>query len=145
MAVGTLLVFDASLPGGLIAGSRYALRETMAFTTLMLFQLFNALNARSDEHSAFLGLSRIGWLWAAIGGSIALQVDGVCTVSPACVRDDWAERPRLGVLCQWRARSCGFGKEASWWREGRIQGARRGWITSQLLTQDHRFPYSVKT
>ncbi|MBC8143265.1 MAG: cation-translocating P-type ATPase, partial [Armatimonadetes bacterium] len=39
MAVGTLLVLDASLPGGLIAGSgslRYG--QTMAFTTLVLFQ-----------------------------------------------------------------------------------------------------------
>ena len=57
MAAGTLLVLDASLPGGLIEGSgdmRYA--QTMAFTTLMLFQLFNVFNARSDERSAFVGL-----------------------------------------------------------------------------------------
>ena len=33
---------------------RYA--QTMAFTTLMLFQLFNVFNARSDERSAFSGL-----------------------------------------------------------------------------------------
>ena len=54
MAVGTLLVLDASLPGGFIAGNhtmRYA--QTMAFTTLMMFQLFNAFNARSDEQSRF--------------------------------------------------------------------------------------------
>lgn len=41
MALGTLLVLDLSLPGGLISGSgdlRHA--QTMAFTTLMLFQLF---------------------------------------------------------------------------------------------------------
>ena len=31
---------------------RYA--QTMAFTTLMLFQLFNVFNARSDERSAFV-------------------------------------------------------------------------------------------
>ena len=57
MAAGTLLVLDASLPGGFIEGSgsmRYA--QTMAFTTLMLFQLFNVFNARSDEQSAFTGL-----------------------------------------------------------------------------------------
>ena len=44
------------LPGGLIEGSgnmRYA--QTMAFTTLMMFQLFNVFNARSDEQSAFIG------------------------------------------------------------------------------------------
>jgi P-type Ca2+ transporter type 2C len=46
----------------------------MAFTTLMLFQIFNVVNARSDERSAFVHLFTNGWLWAAIGGSIALQV-----------------------------------------------------------------------
>jgi P-type Ca2+ transporter type 2C len=71
MAAGTLLVLDASLPGGLIEGSgtmRYA--QTMAFTTLMMFQLFNAFNARSDERSAFEGFFKNKWLWAAIGSSL---------------------------------------------------------------------------
>jgi Ca2+-transporting ATPase len=45
----------------------------MAFTTLILFQLFNVFNARSDEQSAFRGLFRNHWLWAAIGFSLALQ------------------------------------------------------------------------
>ncbi|HWQ54366.1 MAG TPA: cation-translocating P-type ATPase [Bryobacteraceae bacterium] len=75
MAAGTLLVLDASLPGGLIAGSgnmRYA--QTMAFTTLMIFQLFNVFNARSDERSAFQGLFSNAWLWAAIGLALALQM-----------------------------------------------------------------------
>jgi Ca2+-transporting ATPase len=74
MAAGTLLVFDASMPGGYIGGGgdlRYA--QTMAFTTLMLFQLFNVVNARSDEESAFVHLFTNAWLWAAMGGSVALQ------------------------------------------------------------------------
>lgn len=74
MAAGTLLVLDAALPGGLINGSgslRYA--QTMAFTTLMLFQMFNLFNARSDEQSAFAALFRNQWLWAAIGVSLGLQ------------------------------------------------------------------------
>ena len=74
MAAGTLLVLDASLPGGFLDGRgnlQYA--QTMAFTTLMLFQLFNVINARSDERSAFVGLFTNRWLWAAIGGSLALQ------------------------------------------------------------------------
>lgn len=74
MAAGTLLVLDAGLPGGLINGSgnlRYA--QTMAFTTLMLFQMFNLFNARSDEQSAFVALFKNQWLWAAIGLSLALQ------------------------------------------------------------------------
>jgi Ca2+-transporting ATPase len=75
MAAGTLLVLDASLPGGLIEGSgseRYG--QTMAFTTLVMFQLFNALNARSDERSAFDGLFRNYWLWAAVAVSVVLHV-----------------------------------------------------------------------
>jgi P-type Ca2+ transporter type 2C len=74
MAAGTLLVLDVSLPGGMIAGSGdlpYA--RTMAFTTLMLFQLFNVPNARSDERSAFSGLFRNPWLWGAILLSLLLQ------------------------------------------------------------------------
>ena len=39
----------------------------MAFTTLMLFQLFNVFNARSDERSAFDGLFTQRWLWGAVG------------------------------------------------------------------------------
>lgn len=74
MAVGTLIIFDASLPGGLIEGSgSLAYAQTMAFTTLVLFQLFNVFNARSDDRSAFGGLFRNRWLWAAIALSLLLQ------------------------------------------------------------------------
>jgi Ca2+-transporting ATPase len=75
MAAGTLFVFDASLPGGFVHGSGdvpYA--QTMAFTTLMLFQIFNVFNARSDDRSAFAHLFTNRWLWAAVAGSVALQV-----------------------------------------------------------------------
>ena len=75
MAAGTLIVLDSSLPGGFVPGSgdlRYA--QTMAFTTLMLFQMFNVLNARSDQDSVFVRLFTNKWLWVAIGGSVALQV-----------------------------------------------------------------------
>ena len=74
MAAGTLFVLDASLPGGFVAGSGtlpYA--QTMAFTTLMLGQLFNVVNARSDERSAFVRLFANGWLWGALCASVALQ------------------------------------------------------------------------
>jgi len=74
MAVGTLFTLDAALPGGLVEGSgdlRYA--QTMAFTTLMLFQMFNVLNARSDSRSAFAHLLTNPWLWGALGVSLALQ------------------------------------------------------------------------
>jgi len=74
MAAGTLLVLDASLPGGLIEGEgdmRYA--QTMAFTTLVFFSLFTVFNARSDERSAFAGLFSNKWLWGAVLLSLALQ------------------------------------------------------------------------
>ena len=74
MAAGTLLMLDAGLPGGLIEGSgTLSYSQTMAFTTLVLSQLFNVFNARSDVQSAFVGLFKNHWLWAAVGGSLALQ------------------------------------------------------------------------
>jgi len=75
MATGTLFVLDASMPGGFVAGHgdlRYG--QTRAFTTLMLFQIFNVVNARSDERSAFVHLFTNHWLWIAIAASLALQV-----------------------------------------------------------------------
>ena len=75
MAASTLAVLDASLPGGFIEGSgsmRYA--QTMAFTTIVLASLFNVLNARSDEQSAFTGLFSNKWLWASIALSVLLQI-----------------------------------------------------------------------
>ncbi len=75
MGGATLFVLDASLPGGFVSGTgdlRYA--QTMAFTTLMLAQLFNTVNARSDEQSAFAHLFTNRWLWGAIGLSLMLQL-----------------------------------------------------------------------
>ena len=75
MALVTLVVLDASLPGGLLPGSgdlRYA--QTMAFNTLVLAQLFNVLNARSDRRSAFVRLFSNRWLWSAILLSLLLQM-----------------------------------------------------------------------
>jgi Ca2+-transporting ATPase len=75
MALGTLLVIDLSLPGGMLPGSgdlTYA--QTMTFTTLVLFQLFNVFNARSDERSALRGMFNNRWIWVAIAISALLQV-----------------------------------------------------------------------
>ncbi|MCT8990483.1 cation-translocating P-type ATPase [Chelativorans sp. SCAU2101] len=74
MAAGTLAVIDGSLPGGLIEGNgSVAYAQTMAFTTLTLFQLFNVFNARSDERSAFSGIFSNRWLWAALVLSLMLH------------------------------------------------------------------------
>jgi magnesium-transporting ATPase (P-type) len=74
MAIATLAALDLGLPGGLLPGSG-SIEEarTMAFTTLVLAQLFNCFNARSDRSSARRGLFTNGWLWGAVGLSVLLQ------------------------------------------------------------------------
>jgi Ca2+-transporting ATPase len=75
MAAGTLLVMDWVLPGGLLPGKgtlHYA--QTMAFTTLIFFQLFNVFNTRSAERSAFLDLFTNKWIWLAVLVSVVLQL-----------------------------------------------------------------------
>jgi magnesium-transporting ATPase (P-type) len=75
MAVVTLVALDLSLPGGLIEGeAKIDEARTMAFTTLVLAQLFNCFNARSDRTSAFHRLFTNKWLWGAIGLSLLLQI-----------------------------------------------------------------------
>jgi Ca2+-transporting ATPase len=74
VAIGTLGILDSGLPGGLVPGNGtlpYA--RTLAFTTLMLFQLFNVFNARSDERSALHGFFTNKWLWGAIVLSVLLH------------------------------------------------------------------------
>jgi P-type Ca2+ transporter type 2C len=75
MAVVTLAALDLRLDGGLLGGSG-DIREarTMAFTTLVLAQLFNCFNARSDRTSALHNLFTNPALWGAIALSVALQV-----------------------------------------------------------------------
>jgi magnesium-transporting ATPase (P-type) len=75
MAVVTLVALDLHLPGGLIGGSgNITEARTMAFTTLVLAQLYNCFNARSDRVSAFHQAFANPLLWAAIAVSVALQV-----------------------------------------------------------------------
>jgi Ca2+-transporting ATPase len=75
MAAATLLVMDASLPGGLIQGDGdlpYA--QTMAFTTLVLAQLINVFNTRSERRSAFVHVAANHWLDIAVLLSLMLHV-----------------------------------------------------------------------
>jgi Ca2+-transporting ATPase len=90
MMVGTLAVMDSALPGGWISGNvlRWAgpagqgatqedflhYAQTLAFTTLVVFQLFNAFNARSSDQSVFHGLFTNRYLWLAVLLGAALQV-----------------------------------------------------------------------
>jgi P-type Ca2+ transporter type 2C len=75
MAAVTLAALDLGLPGGLLGGSGTIVEaRTMAITTLVFAQLFNAFNARSDQVSAFRHLFTNPLLWAAIALSIVLQI-----------------------------------------------------------------------
>jgi magnesium-transporting ATPase (P-type) len=75
MALVTLAALDLRLAGGVLGGAGGIVEaRTMAFTTLVLAQLFNCLNARSDRTSAFHRLFTNRWLWGAIALSAALQV-----------------------------------------------------------------------
>jgi Ca2+-transporting ATPase len=74
MALATLFALDLRLPGGFIEGAGTVTEaRTTAFTVLVFAQLFNALNARSEHESAFIGLGGCPWLWAGIATSVALQ------------------------------------------------------------------------
>ena len=66
MMAGTLFVFDKFLPD-----VPYA--RTMAFSTLMVFQMFHVLNVRV-KHSAFKRLFNNKWLLFAILSSILLKI-----------------------------------------------------------------------
>jgi magnesium-transporting ATPase (P-type) len=97
MAAASLLALDLGLPGGLIDGD-LALSEarTMAFTALVLAQLFNVFNSRSDTISVASHLFTNPWLWAAVGLSLALQI---AVVYVPVLNDAFDTRP-LG-LGQW--------------------------------------------
>jgi Ca2+-transporting ATPase len=83
MMVGTIIVLDAYYPGGLLTlgakGTAPNLADevharTMAFTTLMMFQLFNVYNCRSTWRSAFSGFFDNKWLLAAVALSLFTHV-----------------------------------------------------------------------
>ena len=70
MMIGTLLLFNFYNPEQNIM---YA--QTVAFTTLVMFQMFHVFNSRSLENSVFkIGLFRNRKLWYAVMLSIGLQL-----------------------------------------------------------------------
>jgi Ca2+-transporting ATPase len=83
MMVGTVFVLDAYYPGGFVtlfatgtAPNAYdeAHARTMAFTTLMMYQLFDVYNCRSRRRSAFKGFLENKWLLAAIAFSLGTHI-----------------------------------------------------------------------
>ena len=74
MAVGTLAVLADALADG--AGATHA--GTLAFTTFVLFQVFNVFNARVATESAFSpAMFRNRKLWAALTAVVTLQAVAV--------------------------------------------------------------------
>lgn len=73
VAAATLFTIHLYAPGGAVPSSLDTAR-TAGFTVLVIAQLFNTINARSETRSAFHRLFANGWLWAAIGVSALLQV-----------------------------------------------------------------------
>ncbi len=83
MMVGTVAVLDAYYPGGMFTlfatGTEPNLADeaharTMAFTTLMMFQLFGVYSCRSRRRSAFTGFFENKWLLGTIAFSLGTQV-----------------------------------------------------------------------
>jgi Ca2+-transporting ATPase len=74
MCIGTLLVLDAGLPRGLIDGDGdVAYARTLAFHTLVLYQLFAVFGVRSGEASAARRLFDNRWLWLSVALALGLQ------------------------------------------------------------------------
>jgi len=73
-AVG-LIALDLELPGGLLGGTgTIESARTMVFTTVVLAQIFNAFNARSDSVSAFVRPFDNRLLWAAAALTLLSQM-----------------------------------------------------------------------
>jgi len=73
MATGTLFMYNRASNSGTTAFS-----QTIVFTTLAMFQVFNALNCRSRTRSLFkMGFFKNPYLLAAIFTSIVLQIAAI--------------------------------------------------------------------
>lgn len=74
-ALAGLIALDLELAGGMLGGDGdIVTARTMLFTTVVLAQVFNAFNARSDRVSAFAKMFENRLLWAAVGVTVLLQV-----------------------------------------------------------------------
>jgi magnesium-transporting ATPase (P-type) len=74
-ALAGLIALDLELAGGMLGGDGdIVTARTMLFTTVVLAQVFNAFNARSDRVSAFAKMFENRLLWTAAGVTVLLQV-----------------------------------------------------------------------
>lgn len=109
IALATLLTLDMLLPGGFIVGDQSLdTARTAAFTVLVLTQLFNAFNARSESASAFRNMFENHWLWLAVVAGLILQVtvvqlpflNGAFGTVPLAI-DQWALCLAMSSLVMW--------------------------------------------
>jgi Ca2+-transporting ATPase len=118
-AIVSLFALDIVLPGGLVAGAGSVEQaRTATFTTLVFAQLFNALNARSAEESAFRRLASNRMLWAAIALGAVLQV---AVVQVPVLQVAFSTAPLS--LGRWSA-CVGLASVVLWYEEGRKALAR---------------------
>jgi len=78
MCVGTLTTF--ALGGGVLFSKTEAPRRalTLAFTTMVMFEMFNVFNCRSERHSIFkVGAFANKYLIVAVVSSILLQIAAI--------------------------------------------------------------------
>jgi magnesium-transporting ATPase (P-type) len=74
-ALAGLIALDLELRGGVLGGDGdLTTARTMLFTTVVLAQIFNAFNSRSDSVSAFVKPFDNRLLWLAVVATVALQV-----------------------------------------------------------------------
>jgi magnesium-transporting ATPase (P-type) len=74
-AIVGLVALDLELAGGLLGGTGdIDTARTMLFTTVVLAQIFNAFNSRSDRVSAFVRPFENRLLWLAVAVTVGLQV-----------------------------------------------------------------------
>jgi len=100
IAVATLLTLDIFLPGGLVEGhDSLTVARTAAFTTLVLTQLFNVFNCRSETTSAFHRPFVNPWLWAAVGLGLIAQLLVVETPWLQTAFGTAALEPRHWLVC----------------------------------------------
>jgi Ca2+-transporting ATPase len=100
MAAGTLGVLVTApdyLPTGPVGGT---VAGTMAFTTFVLFQFFNLINCRSEQHTAFRRASLSnGKLWASLAGVVILQVGAVHLGPLQSLFDTTSLTPTQWAIC----------------------------------------------
>ena len=116
MGIGTLLVLDAGLRGGLIDGDgEIAHARTMAFNVLVVYQLVYALCVRSGR-SAFARPFANSWLWLAIAAALALQALVLYVPSFNAAFGTVALSARDWAICVLVALSVGVVHELVKWR-----------------------------